>query len=91
MTYVYVVQDHEREIRGVWSSLAQAKEMFVCVMSELMTSDEFQEYQQMIQNGESDLWGPWIMVYTVDSGCVWSYETIEEINNALLNGEQYDE
>lgn len=91
MTYAYVVQDHDHEIRGVTSSLTAAKEIFADVMAELMTSEEFQEYQQLQANGDPELWGPWILVYEVDGGCVWSYETIDEIETALIDGEQYDD
>jgi hypothetical protein len=91
MTYVYVVQDHDHEIRGVTSTLLSAQEIFTNVMSELMTSEEFQEYQRLLGDGEPEMWGPWIMVYEIDGGCVWSYETVEEIEDALAHGEQYDD
>lgn len=90
MTYVYVIQDHSHEIRGVKSTLAAAKDVFECVMTEIMTSDEFQEYQRLMAE-DPDMWGPWILVYEVDGGCIWSYESLDEISAALKDGEQYDD
>lgn len=90
MTYVYVVQDHSHEIRGVKSTLAAAKEIFEDLMTEIMTSDEFQEYQRLMAE-DPEMWGPWIMVYEIDGGCVWSYESISEIDAALVDGEQYED
>ena len=75
---------------GVKASLALAKEVFEDVMTEIMTSDEFQEYQRLMVE-DPELWGPWILVYEVDGGCMWSYKSIDEINAALANGEQYDD
>ena len=89
--YVYVVQDHDHEIRAVRSTLQLARDTFSDLTTEMMTSDEFVEYQQLVENGEADLWGPWILVQEIDGGCIWSYETIEEIDDALANGEQYDD
>ena len=89
--YVYVVQDHDHEIRAVRSTLQLARDTFSDLTTEMMTSDVFVEYQQLVENGEADLWGPWILVQEIDGGCIWSYETIEEIDDALANGGQYDD
>lgn len=91
MSYVYVVQDHEREIRGITSSLPLARDIFETVRSELLTLEEFQEFQTLCEQGDISDWGPWVLVFDVDVGCVWSYEALSEIDQAIERGEQYDD
>lgn len=84
---VYVVE-YNGEIRGIWSTLNLALESYINVRSEITSSEEFQKF---IEHSPTEDWDePIILVYSVDAGCVWSYDTIEEIEYALIHGEDYD-
>lgn len=88
MTRIYIVQDHQNAFRGAFSTLALAKECYIDVRTEVMTSEAFQAYVEHLADG---YWDPQVVVYEIDGNYIWSYGNIDEIDSAITNGETYDD
>jgi hypothetical protein len=90
--YVYVVQDHEGHLCGVFSTLKAAASEFQSVAAEGLTAHDI---EVLLRDYGEDFhdeleYVPCIVVYELDSSYVWSYDTIREIKTALSEGENYD-
>lgn len=84
---VYVVE-YNGDIRGIWSTLKLARDAYITVRAEITGSEDFQKF---IEHSPTEDWDdPIILVYSIDAGCIWSYDSVEEIENALVYGEEYD-
>lgn len=89
---VYVVQDYNQQLRGVYTTLAKAAVVYRDVLlngltedEEAMLKEEFgEDFHQHIDNP------PEVIVYRLDDTWLSSYESELEIKRALEEGENYD-
>jgi hypothetical protein len=91
-TYLYVVQNYEQNVCGVYSSLPLAAEQYERVMSEGLSSEDIQQLiEQHGENFHDEMDYPaCIVVHQLDVGQVWSYDTMEEVKQVLAQGEDFD-
>lgn len=89
---VYVVQDYEQHLCGVFTSLQLAAERYELVLTEGLTKEEIQELiDEYGEDYHSELeYPPCIVVYQLDAAYLWSYDSMNEIKQALSQGENYD-
>lgn len=88
MSLIYIVQDCKSEFRGAYSTLELAKECYIKVRTEIMSSEDFQLYVEHLEDGE---WDPQVVVYELDGNYVWSYDSLDEIEQAITDGESYED
>lgn len=90
--YIYMVQDYEREICGVFSTLQKASERFDHVLTTGLSQEDIdilvEEYGEDYHDELE--YRPCILVHELDSNYVWSYDTHQEVKRALEEGENYD-
>lgn len=91
-TYVYAVQTYEQYVCGVYSTLQLAAEVYDKVLTEARLTEDIQQLiEQYGENFHDEMDYPaCIVVHQLDLGQVWSYDRIEEIREALANGEDFD-
>jgi alpha-galactosidase len=91
-TLVYIVQDYNQGLVGVHTTLAKAATQYEQVLAEGLTEEDHQalieEYGEDFHN---ELEYPaCIVVYELDANWLYSYDSMTEVQQALLNGERYD-
>jgi hypothetical protein len=91
-TYLYVVQDYEQNVCGVYSTLQLAAEVYDKVLTEGLLSDDIKQLiEEYGENFHDEMDYPaCIVVHELDLGQVWSYDTMEELRATLANGEDFD-
>lgn len=89
---VYIVQDYEQHLCGVFTSLQKAAERYEAVLTEGLSEEDIQTLtEEYGEDYHSELeYPPCIVVYQLDAAYLWSYDTMEEIKQALTQGENYD-
>ena len=90
--YIYMVQDYEHEICGVFSTLHKAAEQFDHILTTGLSQDDIatlvEEYGEDYHDELE--YSPCILVHELDSNYVWSYDTHQEVKRALEQGEHYE-
>lgn len=88
---LYIVQDYNQQVVNVCSSLAKALPHFQEVLNHTLIQAELEELKELYGEDEIEVdYPPCIVVHEVDGHFVWSYDSVEEVNRALLYGEDYD-
>jgi hypothetical protein len=89
---VYVVQDYDQQLCGVYTTLRLAAERYQHIVDQDLTKEEIEtmieEYGEEFRSQFER--APCIVVYRLDTGWIWSYDSLHEIKHALEGGEQYD-
>lgn len=91
-TYLYLVQNYEQYVCGIYSTLQLAAEVYDKVLTEGLTSEDIQQLiDEHGENFHDEMDYPaCIVVHQLDAGQVWSYDTMEEVRKALTEGEDLD-
>lgn len=89
---VYIVQDYQQQLSGVYTTLAKAAAQYEHVLAEGLLEEDI---QAMIEEYGEDYhdemdYPPCVIVYQLDANWIWSYDSMTEIQTALRNGERYD-
>lgn len=90
---VYVVQDYEGHLVGIYSTLQAASERF---LEQLTYGLSFDDREMLVAEYGEDFhdeldYVPEIIVYDVDNYQIWSYDNWSEVQTALERGEDYSE
>lgn len=85
---LYIIQDDNRECCGVCSTLPLARDVFIETLSQTVTAEGFESF---IEHQGSPNWDAKIIVCELDGNYVWSYDSLEEIDEAIANGEKYED
>jgi hypothetical protein len=87
---VYVVQDTNQNLCGVYSSLQLASVPFSDLVNEHVSKVELQGLSDNPEDETEEEFHPCIIVYALDSTWIWSYDSIAEVTKALQN-ETYEQ
>lgn len=91
-TYVYIVQNYEQYVCGVYSTLQLAGEVYEKVLTGARLSEDIQQLiEEYGENFHDEMDYPaCIVVHELDLGQVWSYDRIDELREVLAKGEDFD-
>lgn len=91
-TLVYIVQDYKQALCGVHTTLAKAAAQYEQVLAEGLSEDDIAALvEEYGDDFHDELEYPaCIVVYELDANWLWSYDSINEVQRALLSGERYD-
>lgn len=88
---LYIVQDYNQQVVHVSSTLEKALPHFEEVLNHTLVQADLAELKELYGEDEVEIdYPPCIVVHEVDGHHVWSYDSIEEVNRALVHGEDYE-
>lgn len=90
--FVYLVRNYEQQDCGVYSTLELAAMRYKTVITEELSGDDRAALVSIHGEDFHDAleYPACIVVYQLDAGEVWSYDSVDEVDSALLVGEDLD-